>query len=64
MTSLKPDDRKPEAPARDQDFVGAEVAMHRAAQRARRRAAETGGKIAIFENGGVVWVEPDDEVFS
>ena len=40
---------------RDPDFVGAEIAMHRAAKRARRRAMETIGEVAVFRDGKVVW---------
>lgn len=40
---------------RDPDFVGAEIAMHRAAKRARRRAMETIGVVAVFRDGKVVW---------
>ncbi len=42
--------RKP----RDPDLVGAEVAMRRAARRARRRAAETTGSVAVFKDGKIV----------
>jgi len=42
--------RKP----RDPDFVGAEVAMRRAAKRARRRAAETTGSVVVFKDGKIV----------
>lgn len=40
---------------RDPDFVGAEIAMHRAAKRARRRAMETSGAVPVFRDGKVVW---------
>ena len=46
---------------RDPDFVGADAALRRAAERARRRAAECGTAIAIFEDGRVVWVKPDSK---
>ena len=40
---------------RDPDLVGAEAAMYRAAKRARRRAMETIGAVAVFRDGKVVW---------
>ena len=62
MTTQKPDDpesseksRKP----RDPDFIGAEAALSRAAERARRRAFETIGAVAVFKNGRVVWEKAD-----
>ena len=42
--------------ARDRELVGATAAMHRAARRARRRAAANGTPIAVFEDEKVVWV--------
>ena len=39
---------------RDPDLAGAEVAMRRAAKRARRRAAETTGSVAVFKDGKIV----------
>ena len=47
--------------ARDRELAGATAAMHRAACRARRRAAANGTPIAVFEDGKVVWVKVDDE---
>lgn len=46
---------------RDPDFVGAEIAMDRAAKHAWRRAAETGGTIAVFKNGKIVHEYPTKE---
>jgi hypothetical protein len=42
--------RKP----RDPDLAGAEVAMRRAAKRARRREAETTGSVAVYRDGKIV----------
>jgi len=42
--------RKP----RDPDLAGAEVAMRRAAKRARRKAAETTGSVAVYKDGKIV----------
>lgn len=44
---------------RDLDFVGAETALRRAAIRARRRAMETVGAVAVFRDGKVVWQKAD-----
>ena len=57
MKPGKPDDRKPAETPRDPDLAGATAAMHRAARRARRRAAENGTLIPVFEDGKVVWVK-------
>ena len=46
---------------RDPDLVGAEAAMHRAAKRAHRRAAEHGNAVAVFRDGKVVWVKANVE---
>ncbi len=64
---MKPVDLKNEGsstPSHDPGFVGATAAMRRAALRARRRAANNGTPIAVFMDGKVVWLQPDDEVFS
>ncbi len=42
--------RKP----RDPDLAGAAVAMRWAAKRARRRAAETTGSVAVYKDGKIV----------
>lgn len=64
MKPEKSDDRRPEVPARDLDLAGAKAAMHRAAKRARRRAAACGHPIAIFRNGKIVREKVDDETAS
>ena len=50
--------RPPKKP-RDPDFVGAEAALRRAAKKARRRAFQTTGKVAVFIDGKVVWQRAD-----
>ncbi len=40
---------------RDPDMIGAEAAMHRAAQKARRKSFEAGLPVAVFKDGKVVW---------
>ena len=49
----------PAALMHDPDLAGSYVAMHRAAARARRIAAETGTPMAIFRDGKIVWVKVD-----
>ena len=44
---------------RDPDFIGAEVAINRAARIARRRAMENLGSVAMYKDGKVVWETPD-----
>ena len=61
MKPRKPEPEKLPKRSRDPDFVGAEAALRRAAERARRRAAECGTAIAVFEDGKVVWVKPDSK---
>ena len=56
------EDRKPAEAPRDPDLVGAEAAMLRAAARARRRAAENGTPIAVFEDGKIIWVDVERDV--
>ena len=43
---------------RDPDFVNAEVAMKRAAQKAREKARQAGVNISVLENGRVVEKKP------
>lgn len=40
--------------ARDPDFIKAEIAMQRAAQKAREKARRAGTKVAVFEDGKIV----------
>ena len=47
--------------SRDPDLVGAEVAMRRAAERARRRAEETAGTVAVFKDGRIVQEKPSKQ---
>jgi hypothetical protein len=52
--SVVPSHGKP----RDPDFVNAEVAMKRAALKAREKARQAGINITVFENGRVVEKKP------
>ena len=45
--------------SRDPDFTGAEIALRRAANRARQRAINNIGAVAVFRDGKVVWEKPD-----
>ena len=44
---------------RDPDLIGAEIALRRAAERVRRRAAETGSSVVVVRDGKVVWEKAD-----
>ena len=64
MTAEKPENGRfgrALARPRDTDLAGAEAAMRRAAQRARRRAAANGTPIPVFRDGRVVWVMMDGD---
>ncbi len=54
MTTQEQGNHEPAKKPRDPDFVGAEAAMHRAAELARRRAIETSGSVAVFKDGKIV----------
>ena len=59
MTIKKQGDQGATKKQRDPDFVGAEIALRRAAERVRRRAAETGSSVVVFRDGKVVWEKAD-----
>ena len=59
MTTQKQGHQETTEKQRDPDFVGAEIALHRAAKRARHRAMETVGAVAVFKDGKVVWEKAD-----
>lgn len=40
---------------RDPDMIGAEAAMHRAAEKARRKSFDAGLPVAVVKDGKVVW---------
>lgn len=56
-------DRQRANDPRDPDFAGAEAALKRAAIKARRRAIETSGSVAIFEDGKIVHVTEIPELY-
>ena len=45
----------------DPDLAGADAALLRAAQRARREAAAAGRTVVVFKDGGIVWEKPGEE---
>ena len=45
----------------DPDFRNAEIALRRAAQRARERARRFGHGVIIYENGKIIEEKPDDD---
>ena len=45
--------------SRDPDLVGAEIALRRAAERVRQRAAEIGNTVVVVRDGKVVWEKAD-----
>ena len=54
MTTRKQGNQEPTGKPHDPDFIGAEIAMRRAAESARRRAIETSGSVVVFKNGKIV----------
>jgi hypothetical protein len=60
VTTQRQNDQDPDEKLRDPDFAGAEAAMKRAANIARRRAMETSGSVAIFQDGKIVWIVWDE----
>ena len=61
MTAEKSENGRSPARPRDPDLAGAEAAMLRAAQRARRRAAANGTPIPVFQDGRILWVMVDGD---
>jgi len=46
---------------RDPDLANAEIALIRAAQRARERARQAGIGVIVFEDGKIIEEQPDNE---
>ena len=59
MTVREQDDGYRAAKSRDMDFIGALAALRRSAIKARRRAFETTGSVAIVKDGRVAWQKED-----
>ena len=55
MTMQEQHDVRQSMKSQDTDFIGALAALRRAAIKARRRAFETTGSVAIVKDGIVVW---------
>ena len=68
MTAREQDDRHRPVKSQDSEFIGAFAALRRAnpywtaAVKARRRAFETTGAVAIVKNGKVVWETPEGKL--
>lgn len=63
MTTRKQRGRNSATKLRDRDLIGADAAMLRASERARRRAIETTGSVAIFRDGEIVWEKDLRKIF-
>lgn len=59
MTVREHDDGYLTLRSRDADFIGALAALRRAAAKARRRAFDTTGSVAIVKDGKVFWQKED-----
>lgn len=62
MTREKSENAKSAVRSRDPDFIGALPALRRASERARRRASDMGIAYAVYENGRIGWVDPNDKL--
>ena len=54
-------DRIPPGELGDPDPTGANVALRRAGERARREAVAAGQAVVVFEDGEIVWEKPGRE---
>ena len=54
-------ERIPPGELGDPDPTGADAALRRAGERARRVAAAAGQAVVVFENGEIVWEKPGRE---
>lgn len=59
MTTQEKHDGHQPMKSQDADFIGALAALRRAAVKARRRAFETTGSVAIVTDGKVAWQKED-----
>ena len=59
MTAREQDDGYQPVKSQDTDFIGAVTALRRAAAKARRRAFDATGSVAIVKDGRVVWQRED-----
>lgn len=51
-------ERKGSEEVRDPDLINAEIALRRAAKRAREEAGRAGGYVVVYRDGKIVKVEP------
>ena len=63
MTMEKQENFNPAKKLQGQDLVGADAAMLRASKRARHRAIETTGSVAIFRDGRIVLEKDIRKIF-
>ena len=63
MNDRQQDNQGLNGKSRDPMMAGAEAAMRRAAYIARKRAIETTGSVAIYEDGEVVYVTDLAELY-
>ena len=59
MTTQEQHDGFQPMKSQDSDFIGALAALRRAAVKARRRAFETTGSVAVVKDGEVAWQKED-----
>ncbi|BDD86255.1 hypothetical protein [Desulfofustis limnaeus] len=58
--STKTTDREQNEKQRDPDFIKAEIALQRAAQKARERAKRAGSGVAVLKDGKIVEEQQDN----
>ena len=63
MTTQQQHDGLQPMESQDSDFIGALSALLRAAAKARQRAFDTTGSVAIVKDGMVVWQTEDGTLF-
>ncbi len=59
MTTQQQHDGLQPMESQDSDFIGALAALRRAAVKARQRAFDTTGSVAIVKDGKVAWQKKD-----
>lgn len=63
MTTQKQQGLNPDKKLQDQDLIGADTAILRAAKLACRQAIETTGSVVIFRNGEIVLEKDIRKIF-
>ncbi|MCK9197779.1 MAG: hypothetical protein M0P16_12465 [Syntrophales bacterium] len=59
--TLKKEESSNNEKQRDPDFINAEIAMKRAAQKARKRALQAGIGVMVYRDGQIIEEKPDLE---